>query len=65
MRRVTGKSELLWSAVVLLALGLANAYLAFVHRDSRFRFLFDAFFAAVGLAGCAVIVALMRRDDRR
>ena len=65
MRRLTGKSELLWPALVLLAIGLANAYLAFVHRDSTFEFLFDALFAAVGLAGCAVIVALMRRDDQR
>jgi len=65
VRPTTGRHMLLWPAVVLLALGLTNAYLAFVHRESGPRFLCDAFFAVLGLAGFAVVTAFARGDGQQ
>jgi hypothetical protein len=60
VRRVNAGSGLFWPIVVCLAAGFANAYLAYVHRDSTFRCLFDAVFAVFFFAACAVSVLAWR-----
>jgi hypothetical protein len=52
-------------ALLMLTLGIANAYLAYIHRSSPLRALFDGFFAILGFVLFFSLIFFARRIKNR